>query len=137
MVPLEEILIPMVRSSVRQSAKVARSNFVHDVRSPNGTSDPLQSLSRETRHTLNSKLISTGPSTMKITVAALSDLIFSLEDDEELELGNFRPICDIESEIPAGEIYIVLSGESLADDTKSLKVISTFSILNLYPRSLK
>lgn len=42
---------------------------------------------------------------MKITVTTLTDVTFSLEVSEDLEIENFKAFCQIESNIP-GECII-------------------------------
>lgn len=58
---------------------------------------------------------------MKITVTTLSDEIFTLDVSEDLELGNFKAFCEIESGVPARELIVVHEGRPLLEDTKSLR----------------
>ena len=58
---------------------------------------------------------------MQITVTTLSDQIFTLEVSEDLELENFKALCEFEIGIPAKEIALVWSGRPLHDDKRTLK----------------
>lgn len=58
---------------------------------------------------------------MKITITTLTDLIFTLDVSEDLELENFKVFCEVESGFPAGEIVISFNGVLLSDEKKSLK----------------
>ncbi|CAB0035245.1 unnamed protein product [Trichogramma brassicae] len=57
---------------------------------------------------------------MKVTVATLTDEIFTLDVAEDLELENFKAFCEIESRIPANEIVILHNGQPLVDAKMSL-----------------
>lgn len=58
---------------------------------------------------------------MQITVTTLSDQIFTLDVSEDLELENFKALCEFEIGIPASEIAIVSNGRPLHDDKRTLK----------------
>lgn len=58
---------------------------------------------------------------MQITVTTLSDQIFTLDVSEDLELENFKALCEFEMGIPASEIAIVSNGRPLHDDKRTLK----------------
>lgn len=58
---------------------------------------------------------------MRVTVTTLSDEIFVLDVSEDLELENFKALCEMESGFPSREILIVYSGRPLTDDRKSMK----------------
>lgn len=58
---------------------------------------------------------------MKITVTTLTDFIFVLEVAEDLELENFKALCEVECGFPAQEIVIAYNGRPILDDKKSLK----------------
>ena len=61
---------------------------------------------------------------MRITVTTLSDEIFNLDVAEDLELENFKALCEFEcGGIPAAEINLVFNGKILADNSKSLKTL--------------
>jgi len=58
---------------------------------------------------------------MKVTVATLSDTVFTLDVSEDLEIENFKAFCEVESGVPAAEIGLIFSGIPLLDLKKSLK----------------
>lgn len=58
---------------------------------------------------------------MKITVTTVTDYVFELDVNEEMELENFKAFCEIESGFPSTEIVIMFKGMPLTDDKKSLK----------------
>jgi len=58
---------------------------------------------------------------MKVTVATLSDSVFTLDVGEDLEIENFKAFCEVESGIPSAEIGLLFNGQPLVDMTKSLK----------------
>lgn len=58
---------------------------------------------------------------MKITVATLSDVIFTLDVANDLELENFKAFCEVESGIAATELILLFNGQKLIDNKKSLK----------------
>ena len=47
--------------------------------------------------------------------------MFTLEVGEDMELENFKALCEFESGVPAREITIVWNGRPLQDDKKKLK----------------
>ena len=57
---------------------------------------------------------------MQITVTTLSDQIFTLDVSEDLELENFKALCEFEIGIPAKEIAITWNGQPLQDDKRNL-----------------
>jgi len=59
---------------------------------------------------------------MKITVVTMSDVTFTLDVHEDLELENFKAFCEVESGVPSAEILLVFNGQSLAGDQTTLKV---------------
>lgn len=58
---------------------------------------------------------------MKITVTTLGDEIFTLDVSEDMELENFKALCEFESGIPAREIAILWNGRPLPDDKRKLQ----------------
>ncbi|XP_011496028.1 PREDICTED: protein DDI1 homolog 2 [Ceratosolen solmsi marchali] len=58
---------------------------------------------------------------MKVTVTTLTDEIFILDVNEDLELENFITLCENESKIPAYEIAILFRGHPLLDQKMSLR----------------
>ncbi|XP_056634596.1 protein DDI1 homolog 2-like [Diorhabda sublineata] len=58
---------------------------------------------------------------MKIKVTTMTDFTFDLDVSEDLELENFKALCEIESGFPASEIAIALKGRPLMENAKSLK----------------
>lgn len=58
---------------------------------------------------------------MHITVTTLSDQVFALDVSEDLELENFKALCEFEIGISASEIAILWNGRPLHDDKRTLK----------------
>ncbi|XP_005106322.1 protein DDI1 homolog 2 [Aplysia californica] len=58
---------------------------------------------------------------MQITITTLSDQLFTIEVSEELELENFKALCQEETGVPALEMSIVWNGRPLHDDKLTLK----------------
>ena len=58
---------------------------------------------------------------MKVTVTRLdtSD-IFVLEVNEDMELENFKALCEFETSIPAREIVVLWNGRPLHDNKRKL-----------------
>lgn len=59
--------------------------------------------------------------TMKVTITTVNDEIFVIDVAEDLELENFKALCEIESGIQAKDIIITHNGKPLIGDKKSLK----------------
>lgn len=53
---------------------------------------------------------------MKVTVTTLSDDIFTLEVGDDLELENFKALCELETGVPAHEMWLLLNGRPLHDN---------------------
>jgi len=58
---------------------------------------------------------------MKVTVATLSDNVFTLDVSEDLEIENFKAFCEVESGIPSAEIGLLFNGIPMTDLKKTLK----------------
>ena len=58
---------------------------------------------------------------MLITVTTLSDQMFTLDVGEDIELVNFKALCEFESGVPAREIAILWNGRPLNDNKLTLK----------------
>ncbi|RUS88707.1 hypothetical protein EGW08_003522 [Elysia chlorotica] len=58
---------------------------------------------------------------MHLTVTTLSDQLFNIEVSEDLELENFKALCQVETGVPASEMSIVWNGRPLHDDKLTLK----------------
>jgi len=58
---------------------------------------------------------------MKVTVATLSDNVFTLDVSEDLEIENFKAFCEVESGIPSAEIGLLFNGIPMTDQKKTLK----------------
>jgi len=58
---------------------------------------------------------------MKVTVATLSETVFTLDVSEDLEIENFKAFCEVESGIPSAEIGLLFNGIPMLDLKKSLK----------------
>ncbi|KAH9513523.1 cyanamide hydratase, partial [Bulinus truncatus] len=57
---------------------------------------------------------------MHITITTLSDQLFTIEVSEDLELENFKALCQVETGVPAQEMSIVWNGRPLHDDKLTL-----------------
>ncbi|XP_058460567.1 protein DDI1 homolog 2 isoform X2 [Malaya genurostris] len=57
---------------------------------------------------------------MRVTVTTMADYTFPLEVSDDMELENFKALCEIESGFPASEIVISLNGQPLLDDKKTV-----------------
>ena len=58
---------------------------------------------------------------MKITVTTLSDTIVSLDVSDDMELENFKALCEFETQIPAQEQVVIWDGRPLHENKKKLK----------------
>lgn len=57
---------------------------------------------------------------MRVTVTTPADYTFPLEVSDDLELENFKALCEIESGFPTTEMVISFNGQPLLDDKKTL-----------------
>lgn len=57
---------------------------------------------------------------MRVTVTTPADYTFPLEVSDDLELENFKALCEIESGFPTTEMVISFNGQPLQDDKKTL-----------------
>ena len=57
---------------------------------------------------------------MKIVLTTLGDDIYTIEVSDDIELENFKALCEIECGIPASEMMLILAGRPLHDDKLSL-----------------
>ncbi|XP_055589812.1 protein DDI1 homolog 2 isoform X2 [Uranotaenia lowii] len=57
---------------------------------------------------------------MLVTVTTAADFTFPLEVSDDLELENFKALCEIESGFPAKEIVLTFRGKRLTEDKKTL-----------------
>jgi len=57
---------------------------------------------------------------MKLTVTTLADDIFNIEVADDMELENFKALCEFESGIPTSQIALLWNGRPLHDDKKKL-----------------
>ncbi|XP_055629240.1 protein DDI1 homolog 2 [Toxorhynchites rutilus septentrionalis] len=57
---------------------------------------------------------------MRVTVTTPADFSFPLEVSHDMELENFKALCEIECGFPATEIVISFNGHPLLDDKKTL-----------------
>ena len=48
---------------------------------------------------------------MKVTVATLTDTVFTLEVASDMEVENFKALCEVESGIPAAEMLLLFNGQ--------------------------
>ena len=58
---------------------------------------------------------------MCLTLTTLSDDVYQIEVSADLELENFKALCEVESGIPAAEMSLLHNGRPLYDDKKPLK----------------
>lgn len=57
---------------------------------------------------------------MKITLTTEDGSLFTLDVSGDLELENFRALCEFESGIPATEVMVYFEGTELKDLQKTL-----------------
>lgn len=58
---------------------------------------------------------------MKITVTTFEDHLFILDVSEDLELINFKALCEVETGVPAQETGLTHNGQLLIDEFKTMK----------------
>ena len=58
---------------------------------------------------------------MKLMLTTLSDELFNIEVADDIELLNFKALCEFECGIPATQIAILWNGRPLHDDKLKLK----------------
>ncbi|VVC29633.1 Hypothetical protein CINCED_3A015822 [Cinara cedri] len=58
---------------------------------------------------------------MKITVTTFEDHLFILDVSEDLELINFKALCEVETGFPAQQIGLSHNGQLLGDEFKTMK----------------
>lgn len=58
---------------------------------------------------------------MRVSVTTLGDDIFTLEVSDDMELENFKALCELECNIPVSEMALLLNGRPLQDDRMSLE----------------
>lgn len=58
---------------------------------------------------------------MKITVTTHDDHLFVLDVSEDLELINFKALCEVETGIPSQQIGLTHNNRLLVDDFSSMK----------------
>lgn len=58
---------------------------------------------------------------MQITITTLTDNPFSIEVGEDLELENFKALCEVETGIKPAVMAIIWNGRQLQDHKKTLK----------------
>ena len=58
---------------------------------------------------------------MRLTLTTLSDDVYQLEVSSDLEVENFKALCEVECGIPASEISLLHNGRPFYDDKKPLK----------------
>ncbi|CAL8110832.1 unnamed protein product [Orchesella dallaii] len=75
---------------------------------------------------------------MKITVTTSTDAVFLLDISDDLELENFKGLCEIECGIPSIQMLVVSgAGRPLLEDRKTLKQLGVrdgdFLLIESYP----
>ncbi|CAG2118991.1 unnamed protein product, partial [Medioppia subpectinata] len=58
---------------------------------------------------------------MKLTITTMSDLVFSLEVSEDMEVENLKALCEYESGINCKQMVVMFSGKPLLEDKHDLK----------------
>lgn len=58
---------------------------------------------------------------MQLTVTTNTELTFTLNVSDDLELENFKAFCEFESGFPATEMIVLHNNQPLTDDKKGLK----------------
>lgn len=58
---------------------------------------------------------------MKITVTTHGDHLFVLDISEDLELINFKALCEVETGIPSQQTGLTHNGQLLVDDFSTMK----------------
>ena len=61
---------------------------------------------------------------MRITVANERGLMYNLEVSEDMDLGSFKALCEVETMIPSGQISLLFEGKELLDDSKPLNLFN-------------
>lgn len=57
---------------------------------------------------------------MKLTITTLTDIVFTLEVNDEMELENFKALCSLEANIAAEQMAVFFNGNILTDTKKTL-----------------
>lgn len=60
---------------------------------------------------------------MKVTVATLSDAVFTLEVAPDMEVENFKALCEVESGVPTSEILLLYNGQPMVGDKMTLQQV--------------
>lgn len=58
---------------------------------------------------------------MRLTVTTLDDKIYNLDVSPDMELENFKALCEFEAGIPASQISLMHNGRPLHDNAMKLK----------------
>ena len=58
---------------------------------------------------------------MRVTVTTLTDEIFTLEVNDDMEIENFKAFCEIECGIPARQMALLFGGRPLTNEKHTLK----------------
>lgn len=58
---------------------------------------------------------------MQITITTLSDQLVTIDVSEDLELENFKVLCEIETGVPALEMALFWNGRPLHDGKLTLR----------------
>lgn len=67
------------------------------------------------------------PKKMKLTVTTMSDEIFVFDVSDDLELENFKVLCELESAIPARELLLIFNGRPLLDNAGIRRFVLRFT----------
>ena len=58
---------------------------------------------------------------MMLTIITNSELTFTLNVSDDLELENFKAFCEFESGLPSSEMIVLHNNQPLTDNKKGLK----------------
>lgn len=58
---------------------------------------------------------------MQVTVTTMTDILFNLEVADDMELENFKALCESECSIELSHMVVMFEGKPLLDDKKDLK----------------
>ena len=62
---------------------------------------------------------------MRLTITTLTDEIFTFEVSDDMDLENFRALCEVETGISATEIVVFWNGRPLHEDKSNSRCLFT------------
>ena len=57
---------------------------------------------------------------MRITITNEHGAMYNLEVSDDMDLGSFKALCEVETMIPSAQISLLFEGKELLDDAKPL-----------------